>query len=223
LLLIIPLVPFAISFALALVAWIWSRTVSLRHVHSFHLGFMCQTNKHVKMYLYRCLKASIPFLGVVYNNVCLMTFNAFSCQQLRDGRWAMNAQPSIICWESEGHRAMVGVSIVAIIVYVFGLPFFTLSSTMYAYRHDLLKDEQWLATIGLFYREYGANHRIDLGAPGCVECRQAVDLTPLRIGGLRRASVLLVGLRVPHAATDAVPVRRGVPKQRFRARGAPPE
>jgi hypothetical protein len=28
------------------------------------------------MYLYRCLKASIPFLGVVYNNVCLLIIGA---------------------------------------------------------------------------------------------------------------------------------------------------
>jgi hypothetical protein len=29
--------------------------------------------------------ASIPFLGIVYNNMCLQVFGTFSCQELRSG------------------------------------------------------------------------------------------------------------------------------------------
>jgi hypothetical protein len=50
---------------------------------------------------------------------------------------------------------MIGISIISLVFYVFGLPAFTLGSMLYAKRRDLLKHPQWLSTLGLFYREYG--------------------------------------------------------------------
>jgi hypothetical protein len=54
---------------------------------------------------------------------------------------------------------MLGISVVAILVYVAGLPAFTLFSTLYLYRNDEMRNPKWLLSLGLFYREYGA--RID--------------------------------------------------------------
>ena len=53
------------------------------------------------------------------------------------------------------HNLMVGICVVALIVYVFGLPAFTLGSMLYAKRKDLLKNPHWLSTLGLFYKKYG--------------------------------------------------------------------
>ena len=50
---------------------------------------------------------------------------------------------------------MVGICVVALIVYVFGLPAFTLGSMLYAKRKALLKNPHWLSTLGLFYKKYG--------------------------------------------------------------------
>jgi hypothetical protein len=155
-LLVIPMIPWLISAVLTGAALAWSRTFGKKQeVLGIHLGFMCANTEQVKNYGLACLKQSIPFLGVVYNNVCLLAFNTFSCFTLRDGTSVMTAAPLVVCWESEEHRAMVGISIVALIVYVFGFPAITLATTTYARKKDLLRDLTYLKTVGLFYREYG--------------------------------------------------------------------
>ncbi len=58
-----------------------------------------------------------------------------------------------MCYETE-HTQLMAVSIVALIIYVFGLPAFTLVTTVYAHRKDKLRDVRYLETIGLFYKEY---------------------------------------------------------------------
>ena len=40
--------------------------------------------------------------------------------QLRDGTYVLRAAPSIVCYESYEHNVMTGISILALIVYVFG-------------------------------------------------------------------------------------------------------
>jgi hypothetical protein len=155
-LLLIPVIPWLLSAMLTGAALAWSRKFGkTQEVFGVHLGFMCANMEQVKNYGFSCLKQSIPFLGVVYNNVCLLAFNTFSCFELRDGTSVMTAAPLVVCWESDEHRAMVGISIVALIVYVFGLPAVTLATTTYARKKDLLRDPTQLKTVGLFYREYG--------------------------------------------------------------------
>jgi hypothetical protein len=69
----------------------------------------------------------------------------------------MMAAPEVVCWDSSEHKTMIAVSIVALIVYVFGLPAFTFGSTWYFHSKDRLRDPLVLQLIGIFYREYG-NH-----------------------------------------------------------------
>ena len=42
--------------------------------------------------------------------------------QLRDGTYVLRAAPSIVCYESYEHNVMTGISILALVVYVFGGP-----------------------------------------------------------------------------------------------------
>ena len=102
------------------------------------------------------MKESIPFFGVVYNNVCLKAFATFSCMPMRDGTSVMRTVPSIVCYDSLEHNVMVGISILALIVYVFGIPAFVLCVTLYAHANDKLRDRECLLVFGIFYREYGA-------------------------------------------------------------------
>ena len=151
------------------------------------MAFMCEDGPQVRLYFMHCLKQSIPFLGVVYNNVCLMSFATFSCVSMRDGTKVLRVAPSIECWVSEEHKArlsttynmtpchttvtrccqrdirvsgmqwLVGISILALIFYVAGIPALTLGSTLYARKTDKLKDPEWLLVFGIFYREYGTS------------------------------------------------------------------
>jgi hypothetical protein len=154
LLLIVPTLPFISCGVLTALAWIWSKKVKLRELKGFHQPWMCTSNEQVLQYFRSLLKKSIPFLGVVYNNTCLQSFQAFSCVTLRDGSSVVSAAPGIVCYTDE-HNTLVGVAVLALIVYVIGLPAVTLGTTMYARYMDKLRDPVWLDTIGLFYREYG--------------------------------------------------------------------
>ena len=79
---------------------------------------------------------------------------------LRDGTAVMSSVPSIVCWESAEHRALIGISIVAIIVYVIGVPAVTLGTVMYARRKDLLKNEKVMLGLGYWYTWYSTfRHR----------------------------------------------------------------
>jgi len=152
-LLAVPLIPFVVTGLLSFVAWAWCRSVKKRTWHGIHLGFMCNTPSQVEHFVLGYLKESIPFLGVVYNNVCLKAFAVFACKKLRDGTEILSVAPQVVCWESE-HRQLVAVSIVALIIYVFGLPCVTLGTTLYAHHKDKLRDVRYLETVGLFYKEY---------------------------------------------------------------------
>jgi hypothetical protein len=155
-LVIIPTIPYAIAGFLGGLAFIWQRYIGTRTFHGFvHLGFMCETKYQVWRYFLQCLKKAIPFLGCVYNNICLYSFHSFNCQQLRDLTWVMRAAPSVICYESSEHKAMVAVSVAALILYVAGLPLAILTTVCYARKHDKLKHEDYLSVVGLFYKEYG--------------------------------------------------------------------
>ena len=150
-LLIIPVIPFLISAVLAGVALGWSKYLKRENVCGIRMGFMCVNSTFALAYMRSCVKASIPFLGIVYNNLCLKVFNTFSCQQLRNGVWVMAAAPSIACYDSAEHRILMAISVVALVLYVIGVPAFTLGSVMYAHHKDLLRDPKWLTTLGFFY------------------------------------------------------------------------
>ena len=225
-LLVIPMIPWLISAVLTGAALAWSRTFGQKQeVLGIHLGFMCANTEQVKNYGLACLKQSIPFLGVVYNNVCLLAFNTFSCFTLRDGTSVMTAAPLVVCWESEEHRAMVGISIVALIVYVFGFPAITLATTTYARKKDLLRDLTYLKTVGLFYREYGILGRFGSARPALTPGLHSQHESHRRYALVSsnavfcRARVLLVGLRVSYPTLRALPLRRGVQPKSIRTIG----
>jgi hypothetical protein len=66
----------------------------------------------------------------------------------------MAAAPGIVCWDSEQHRSLVIVAIIALVVYVFGVPSFTLGTVVWARRKDRLRDPDVLVAFGFFYTWY---------------------------------------------------------------------
>jgi hypothetical protein len=74
--------------------------------------------------------------------------------ELRDGTTVMASVPSIVCWESSEHRALVGASIASLIVYVMGVPAVTFGTVLYARRKDLLKNEKVMLGLGYWYTWY---------------------------------------------------------------------
>jgi hypothetical protein len=157
LLLVIPLIPLTITGLLGLIAWAWQHWVGRRPAKIGWLTFsiLCETREDVEHFVLRCLKESLPFFGVVYNNICLKSFAAFNCIALRDGTEVLSNAPSIVCYQSYSHNVMVGIAVLALIFYVFGYPFFVVAITSYLKVKDKLRKRKWLLLAGTYYRNYG--------------------------------------------------------------------
>ena len=157
LMLLIPMVPFSITFASTAVAWMWSRAIARPTLCGLRLWFTCADSAQVRELFIRGLAKSVGFLHIVYNGICMKTFLTFHCTELFDGSSFLTVAPRITCGDDE-HRAMVAVSICSIVVYVIGIPAYVLCTMLYAHRHDKLKDPEWLHVLGFLYARYGAAH-----------------------------------------------------------------
>jgi hypothetical protein len=167
-LVVIPVLPFAICGVLYGIARLWAKYVKRESMFGLHFGFMVNSKELAWQYLLRCFKASVPFPGIVYNNMCQACFNIFSCQQLRNGLTVMAAAPAIVCWESARHQRLVVISVIALIVYVFGVPAFALGTVVWARRKDLLRHPDVLVAFGFFYTWYSkCPHRLSTVRPSC--------------------------------------------------------
>jgi hypothetical protein len=156
LLLIVPLIPLAISGGLVSIAWAWQRFNGRRPAKMGCLSFdiLCETPEQVAHFGARCLKETLPFVGVVYNNICLKSFATFNCISLRDGTRVLSNAPSIVCYDSYAHNVMVGISILALIFYIFGYPCFVIALTSYLKATDALRKRNWLLVFGKYYQSY---------------------------------------------------------------------
>ena len=74
LLLVVPLIPFSIAGMLSGLAWVWLHKVKRLKIMGVRLGFMCMQQEQFEHYALSCVSTSIPFLGIIYNNVCLKGF-----------------------------------------------------------------------------------------------------------------------------------------------------
>jgi hypothetical protein len=120
--LMLPVLPFVLTCVFTAFAFLWSRFIRRRYVMGFRLSIMCENSAQVKSYFLRWLTASVPFLNIVYNGICMKAFNTFSCIQLRSGVLVMAVAPEVTCWTTDEHSWMVVVSSVVIILYVAGVP-----------------------------------------------------------------------------------------------------
>jgi hypothetical protein len=154
---LLPAIPFMLTLLMTGIAVAWSFLVKRHSMCAVRLKWMCANPQEVHRYLLSWIASAVPFLNVTYNSLCVKAFATFSCFQLRDQTWVLNAAPQVVCWESEEHSAMIVVSVVAIVVYVIGIPLYVSTTMIYAHRRDKLKDPVWLDVFGYMYQQYGAS------------------------------------------------------------------
>ncbi len=68
---------------------------------------------------------------------------------LRSGMQVLIAAPQVVCYEYE-HNVLVGISILSLIVYVFGIPAIILGVTVYAKLNNKFINRDWLIVAGNF-------------------------------------------------------------------------
>ena len=196
-LIVIPIIPFMLCGLLYILARLWARYVKRERILGIRCGFMVASPELAYQYGLRCFKASVPFPGIVYNNMCQLVFNVFSCQELRNGVFVMAAAPAIVCWESETHRGLVVAAIMALFVYVIGVPVFTLGTVLYARRKDLLRHPDFLLAFGFFYTWYSKRPQASIPDTALNKTNPFVAC---------RAPLLLVGNPAVHPKVLSVPL-----------------
>jgi hypothetical protein len=221
--LILPLIPFLAGLISVGCAWAWARFIARRSILGLHLSFMCKDLQEVRKHLVSWLAISFPILHVLYGVLCVKALSTFFCVEMLDGSWALTAAPDIVCWEGD-HIIMIFVSILAIILYVIGIPAYVFFILLYAHRHDKFKDAEWLQILGFLYTRYGnrspfsARHIrpwLDLSSSHTVALPHGYLGWPI----LRRARILLVGADVPDASAFFRPMHGRTQQQSVRPRG----
>ncbi|KAK3242765.1 hypothetical protein CYMTET_47560 [Cymbomonas tetramitiformis] len=93
------------------------------------------------------------FTEVVYHSLCIRCFQAWMCDSMGDDLQYLVAAPYIECWEGP-HIVMVVVSILALFVYVIGIPVVFAAVLHYGYKNDLLVAESFASKFGWMYGAY---------------------------------------------------------------------
>lgn len=153
---LLPTIPFMLTLLFVAVAKAWSLLVKRRSMCGLRFKFMCADAQDVHRYLLSWIAKAVPFLNVMYNSLCMKSFDTFSCFQLRDQTYVLSVAPQIICGSDE-HRSMIGVSAVAIVFYVFGIPVYVLATMLHGRHKDKFKDPVWLDVLGYMYQRYGTS------------------------------------------------------------------
>ena len=152
--LVLPLISFLVGLMSTGTAWVWARFVKRRSIFGLHLSFMCVDYRDVRELILSWLAIAFPILHVLYGVLCVKAFSTFFCTKMLDGSWALTAAPDIVCWEGD-HIIMIFISILAIIMYVVGIPAYVLFALLYAHKNDKFKDPEWLQVLGFLYTRYG--------------------------------------------------------------------
>ena len=153
-LIFLPFIPFSVALTMSALAFLWARLVHRSRIGPFRIGLFCETQQDARRYFMRWMGRTVPFLNILYTNMCVRSLQLFMCMPLRDGTSVLMASPEIRCWESREHQSMVIVAVFGLIVWVVGIPAYVSTSIYYAHRHDKLKDPDCLAVFGYLYRKY---------------------------------------------------------------------
>ena len=180
LMLCLPLIPYAITFLLTGTAFIWVKLIGKPDIVGVSTGWMCTNMIEVRAYFLGLLSASVPFMHIVYNGICVKIFNTFMCTTFRDGVEYLDVAPDIVCWTSSTHHAMLAAAVCGIIVYVVGIPAYVFFTLTYGQRNDKFKDPEWLQVLGFLYVRYGMC--------ACLHARH-VPLGPLHLGSISAVAV----------------------------------
>jgi len=94
------------------------------------------------------------FLVETYTALCLKAFESFMCEELPDGSGdLLLAWPDITCWESRHYGHVVG-SVLAIIVYVIGIPLATYLILKKGADQSIMADKKFFTRYGFMYARY---------------------------------------------------------------------
>ena len=92
----------------------------------------------------------VTLLVVIYNAVCVKAFQSFMCTRLSDGQEILTVAPEVICGSST-HRLLLSFSVVAIFVYVFGVPIALYHKLHALYKENMLSDPETIKRWGFLY------------------------------------------------------------------------
>lgn len=94
---------------------------------------------------------------IIYNAICIKAFGAFMCTETSDGLRFLNAAPDIQCGTQAHHVLIVG-AVIAIPLYVIGIPAYLSYRLTTYYWNNQLHTEKVLNRWGFLYISYEPNY-----------------------------------------------------------------
>lgn len=99
------------------------------------------------------IRRNLVLVIVIYNTLSKQAFDAFVCVELPDGTSFVSFIPDVTCGSGR-HSEMTAISVLAVIVYVIGIPLSVYFILWHGRKHNLLRDERYLRRYGQLYRRY---------------------------------------------------------------------
>jgi len=133
----------------------WMKLVARRTAFGGKLALSCFITdaQEFRQYWMKSLSNWIALLVILYNALCVTVLQAFVCDDMPNGEKVLRIDPDQPCGTGD-HIVVMAFAVLAIIVYVFGIPialFLTLSQKR---KQNKLKDDESLTLLGFVYTDY---------------------------------------------------------------------
>ena len=134
-------------------AWLWLKYVGTRSIalaRMIPLSIFVISEEELSDLRIKANVSLTTLLIVLYNAVCVKVFSSFMCTETSDGEFFLTTAPSVRCGSSS-HAALQAMSVIALLVYVIGVPcmlYWVLSSL---HKANKLSDQHELKKWGFLY------------------------------------------------------------------------
>ncbi|KAK3239606.1 hypothetical protein CYMTET_50475, partial [Cymbomonas tetramitiformis] len=113
------------------------------------LGKDCAT-----LHVFRTRIAAVLLLqSIMYHQLCKTCFEPWMCFKMGDELYYMQASPDIECWNA-AHYHFLALSVVGLVVYVFGIPAWHVGVLYFGTKHAVLGEASFTAKFGWMYEAY---------------------------------------------------------------------
>ena len=130
------------------------RAARIQAPSKHRFGFMVESTHDIDDLFDAMLEVCLPFLSIMYIGLVKTSLFPFFCKPVVDGTTLLAIAPAITCWDNNEHYALVAVGVVAIVLYVIGIPLSIFTVLLHGVRHDCLSDPRWLNVLGYYYKKY---------------------------------------------------------------------
>jgi len=149
-----------VMFGIGHLAWVglgyaWMKLVARRTAFGGKLALSCFITdaQEFRQFWMTSFSNWIALLVILYNALCVTSLQAFVCDDMPDGARVLRIDPDQPCGTGD-HMVVMAFAVLAIIVYVLGIPIALFLTLFQKRKHNQLKDDESLLLLGFVYTDY---------------------------------------------------------------------